>query len=144
MGTDFVRQLSPASKNFRFLGGLKELSPHMLKAFCDVDGRHSMAFIATMLENGKEITIGVSRYVPNTDEDVREIAVTVADDWQHRSIDTQILSKLITHARDHGVKYLYSIDDADNPLMRQLAADIGRNAGRDPDDASQLIYSLTP
>ncbi|HNP36522.1 MAG TPA: GNAT family N-acetyltransferase [Woeseiaceae bacterium] len=142
MEADFVRRLSPASKNFRFLGGVRELSPQMLKAFCDVDGYHSMAFIATALEDGEETTVGVSRYAPNANEEAREIAVTVADDWQHRGIGTRLLNTLIEHAREHGVKYLYSVELVDNPLMRQLATDIGMDVSADPDDACQLIYSL--
>lgn len=138
----FVRQLSPASRHYRFLGVVKKLSPQVLKEFCDVDGYHSMAFIATVLENGKETTIGVSRYAPNNSEDVREIAVTVADDWQDRGIGTQLLNKLIEHAAGHGVKFLYSVEDADNPLMRQLAGDAGMSVCQDPEDASQLVYSL--
>jgi hypothetical protein len=37
-----------ATKHYRFLGGVKELSPAELKRLCDVDGRHSMAFVATV------------------------------------------------------------------------------------------------
>lgn len=143
MEAAFVRRLSPATKHFRFLGGVKELSPKMLKSFCNVDGRHSMAFVATVLENGEETEIGVSRYAPNANEDVREMAVTVADDWQYKGIGTLLTEKLVEFAKGHGVKCLYSIDLADNRSMRQLADEIGMSARRDPEDARQVIYSLT-
>jgi N-acetylglutamate synthase-like GNAT family acetyltransferase len=102
-----------------------------------------MAFVATVSENGAETEIGVSRYAPNANEDVREMAVTVADDWQHRGIGTMLTEKLIEFARDHGVKKLYSVDLADNTSMRQLAKEIGMSARRDPEDAHQVIYSLS-
>lgn len=86
MEAAFVRRLSSNAKHFRFLGGVKELSPQMLKAFCDVDGHHSMAFVATEVENGEETEIGVSRYAPNAKADVREMALTVADDWLHKGV----------------------------------------------------------
>jgi GNAT superfamily N-acetyltransferase len=143
MEAEFVRRLSPKTKHFRFLGGLKELTPKMLRAFCDVDYSHSMAFVATASENGAETEIGVSRYAPNANEDVREMAVTVADDWQHRGIGTMLTEKLIEFARDHGVKKLYSVDLADNTSMRQLAKEFGMSARRDPEDAHQVIYSLS-
>jgi GNAT superfamily N-acetyltransferase len=143
MEAEFVRRLSPETKHFRFLGGLKELTPKMLKSFCDVDYRHSMAFVATVTKGGEEIEVGVSRYAPNANEDVREMAVTVADDWQHQGIGTLLTEKLVAFAKDHGVKKLYSVDLADNTSMRRLADDIGMTARRDPEDARQVIYSLT-
>ena len=62
MEDKFVRNLSVETKHYRFLGGVKELSPAELKRLCDVDGRHSMAFVATVQKNGCETEIGVSRY----------------------------------------------------------------------------------
>lgn len=142
MEAEFVRRLSPESKHFRFLGGLRELSPKMLREFCDVDGRHSMAFVATVQEDGRETEVGVSRYSPNNAEDCREMAVTVADEWQHMGIGTLLTQKLIDFAKGHGVKNLYSVDLADNIHMRKLAADLGMSSRRDPEDAHQVIYSL--
>lgn len=142
MEAEFVRQLSPKTRHFRFLGGLKELSPKMLKTFCDVDYEHSMAFVATVLQDGKEVEIGVSRYAPNTKEDVREMAVTVADEWQHQGIGTLLTEKLIEFAREHGVQRLYSIDLTDNTAMRRLAKDFDMSVRRDPEDAHQVIYSM--
>lgn len=142
MEAEFVRRLSPKSRHYRFLGGVRELSPAELKAFCDVDGHRSMAFVATVVEDGREREIGVVRYAPNADGDVREIAVTVADDWQNKGLGTRLARQLIEHAREHGVKRLYSVDLADNAAMRALAHDLRMRAERDPDDACQVIYSL--
>jgi hypothetical protein len=52
MEDTFVRNLSVETKHYRFLGGVKELSPGELMRLCDVDGHHSMAFVATVEENG--------------------------------------------------------------------------------------------
>jgi GNAT superfamily N-acetyltransferase len=142
MENDFVRRLSPQAKHYRFLGAVKELSPPELKQFCDVDGHRSMAFVATVLENGWEMQIGVSRYAPNVDGDAREIAITVADDWQHHGLGTRLAQQLIRHARERGVRKLYSVDLADNSTMRALARDLGMTATPDPEDARQVIYSL--
>jgi RimJ/RimL family protein N-acetyltransferase len=139
---EFVRRLSPESRHYRFLGGVKELSPRELKRLCDVDGHRSMAFVATTVENGREIEIGVSRYAPNATGDDREIAVTVADAWQNKGIGTRLTRQLIQHAREHGVRRLYSMDLADNDAMRHLAKDLGMTAMPDPDDPHQVVYSL--
>jgi GNAT superfamily N-acetyltransferase len=143
MEAEFIRRLSPGTRHYRFLGGLKELTPKMLKSFCDVDYNHSMAFVATVSRDGEEVEIGVSRYAPNTRGDIREMAVTVADDWQNQGIGTLLTKKLIEFAKDHGVKKLYSVDFVDNVSMRQLANEFGMSVHPDPNDTHQVIYSLT-
>jgi GNAT superfamily N-acetyltransferase len=143
MEAEFVRRLSAQTKHYRFLGGVKELSAAQIKELCDVDGRHSMAFVATVKRDGGEREIGVSRYAPNSRSDVREIAVTVADEWQHRGLGTLLMKQLIQSARDNGVRELYSIDLADNAGMRALATDLGMSALTDPADPTQVVYSLS-
>jgi GNAT superfamily N-acetyltransferase len=143
MEGEFVRNLSMETKHYRFLGGVKELSPAELKRLCDVDGRHSMAFVAIVQKNGHETEIGVSRYAECPDEGVGEMAVTIADAWQHKGLGELLVKRLITYAKTHGVKQLYSVELADNTAMRQLAGELGMSTRRDPDDANQVIYSLT-
>lgn len=140
---DFVRKLSPESKHFRFLGGIKELSPQRVKELCEVDGHHSMAFIATIEDNGQVTEIGVGRYTANSKEDTREMAVTVADEWQNKGLGKQLVDQLIGFAKGHGIKQLYSVDLADNTAMRELAKDLGMTAKRDPEDAHMVIYTLS-
>ena len=142
MEGEFVRNLSVETKHFRFLGGVKELSPDELKRLCDVDGRHTMAFVATIHEGGREKEIGVSRYAESSNEDVREMAVTVADEWQHKGLGRLLATRLIEYAKSHGVKQLYSVDLADNSAMRKLASELGMSVRRDPDDPNQVIFSL--
>src|ERR1700727_1863165 len=62
MESEFIHRLSPETKHFRFLAGVRELPAEELARFCDVDVKHSMAFVATVRQNGREVEIGVSRY----------------------------------------------------------------------------------
>ena len=142
MERDFIRRLSPAAKHFRFLGGVSELPIKELRRLCDVDGKNSMAFVATVLRNGREAEIGVARYSPADKSTTREMAVTVSDEWQHLGLGTTLVKHLIDHAKLNGVTQLYSIDLADNDAMGALAKDLGMASKRDPDDPHQVIYSL--
>jgi acetyltransferase len=143
MEAEFVRHLALRTKQLRFFGAVNELSPADLKRFCEVDGRHSMAFVATVQKDGRETEIGVCRYAPNLREDVREIAVTVADEWQHTELAKVLTQQLIDSARNYGVKQLYSVELCDNSAMRKLARELGMCKTPDPDDVGQVIYSLT-
>jgi RimJ/RimL family protein N-acetyltransferase len=142
MEAAFIRRLSPQTKRYRFLGGVRELPTSEVARLCDVDGKHSMAFVATIREDGRETEIGVSRYASNSKSDVREIAVTVADEWQRKGLGTILMKQLIQSARSNGVKHLYSIDLADNTAMRALAEDLGMSASTDLNNPQQIIYSL--
>jgi len=143
MEAEFVRRLGLRTKQLRFFGAVNELSPAELKSFCDVDGRRSMAFVATVQKAGRETEIGVSRYAPNLRADVREIAVTIADEWQHTELAKILTQQLIASAKDCGVKQLYSVELCDNSVMRKLARELGMTKTPDPDDVGQVIYSLT-
>ena len=143
MEGEFIRNLSAQTKHYRFLGGVRELAPAELKRLCNVDGRRSMAFVATVNKNGHEIEVGVSRYAEYPADGAGELAITIADAWQHKGLDRLLLKQLITYARTHGIKQLYSVELADNTAMRELASEFGMCVRRDPDDTCQVIYSLT-
>jgi GNAT superfamily N-acetyltransferase len=143
MESEFIRRLSSESKHFRFLGGVRELPPEELARLCDIDRKHSMAFVATVRRNGRETEIGVSRYAPNSKFDVREVAVTVADEWQHKGLGASLMTQLIQTARMQGIKQLYSVDLANNTAMSALANELGMSSIRDPGDPHQTIHSLT-
>jgi len=139
---EFIRDLSPQSKNHRFLGGTGELSVEDAKRLVDIDGYRSMAFVATIAEDGKEKAIGVSRYARDSNDLACEMAVTVADAWQQKGLGMQMTQQLIAYAKEHGIKHLYALDLADNEAMWSLAMEIGMTATQDPDDIAHVIYSL--
>lgn len=138
----FVKELSLQTKHNRFLEGVNELSSDMLKKLCDIDGKHVMAFVATIKEKTKEKQIGVSRYAVGDNENEGELAVTVADDWQHQGIGRLLMKPLIEYARNNGIKQLYSLDLASNVAMQHLARDLAMKAKRETDDAQLVRYTL--
>ena len=139
---DFIEHLSPETKHYRFFGAINNLSEKVLKTFCDIDGKDSMAFIATEQVDEKETEIGVCRYVVTSKPDVYELALTIADKWQHKGLGKLLMNQLINYAKSNGIKWLYSVELADNALMHNLCKELGMQAKVDPDDTHQIIYSL--
>ncbi|HEX7081808.1 MAG TPA: GNAT family N-acetyltransferase [Gammaproteobacteria bacterium] len=139
----FIRELSAHSRHLLFLGGVTELRPAELERLCAPDYVHDMAYVAMARDRDGERQVGLCRYAsskPPCDE--AEIAVAVADAWQHKGLATLLLRRLIEHARSHGVKRLYSIDSATNYRMRSLARHLGFVEQPDPDDVHQVLYSM--
>jgi N-acyl-L-homoserine lactone synthetase len=126
--------------------GINKLSPAMLKQLCDTDGKHTMAFIATIKEPKGEKQIGISRYAcginENDSESESEMALTVADEWQHKEIDQLLMKPLIEYAKNNGIQKLYTFEFATNIAMRRIAKELGMTATVDPDDAQIITYSL--
>ena len=143
MESDFIHRLSSETKHFRFLAGVRALPAEELARLCDVDMKHSMAYVATVRKNGQEVEIGVSRYAPNSHADVREVAVTVADEWQHKGLGASLMNQVIQTARQQGIKQLYSVNLSNDAAMSALANELHMSSILDPSDPNQTIHSLT-
>lgn len=139
---EFIRNLSPQARHFRFLGAVKEVSPALLDTLMQADHKHRMAFVALVHQDGELIEVGVSRYATTEENGQCECAVTVADAWQHRGLGTALMRHLIETARQNGFKQMYSVDAAANTHLQALAHDLGFQRTRDPQDATQVIHRL--
>ncbi|MDH4563916.1 GNAT family N-acetyltransferase [Pseudomonas sp. BN411] len=139
---EFIRNLSPETRHFRFLCAVKEVSPTLLDHLMEVDYQQKMAYVALVHRDGELVEIGISRYAAVGDAGECEFAVTIADGWDELGLGEVLLRHLIDSARENGFKRLYSIDAVSNVRMQRLARELGFNCRRDPREASQLIHSL--
>ncbi len=138
----FIEQLSPEARRRRFLGRMDHPSEQLIEQLTNIDYVHDMAFVAIVREDAHERIIGVSRY--NTDEDgiSCECAVTVSDGWQQKGLGTLLMKHLIEVARSRGILRMFSIDSAENVLMKDLAMHLGFRTRTDPEDSSQVVHEL--
>ena len=122
---DFVRNLSPRSKYFRFMRALQELTPEMLVRFTQIDYFREMAFIATTEVDGEEIQVGVGRYVTNPDGGSCEFAIVVGDDWRRKGIGSRIMTALMEVARSRGLRRMEGEILSENHDMLTLMKSLG-------------------
>lgn len=122
---EFVQNLSDESRYFRFLNAIRELSDRMLTRFTRIDYDGEMALIAVIRENGREVEIGVARYIVNPDGRSCEFAIVVADAWQHKGIGSRLMTQLIDAARDRGLQWMEGLVLASNHKMLSLMAALG-------------------
>lgn len=121
----FVRGLSEESRYNRFMTTISELPPKKLAFFTEVDYLRHMALIATIVRDGREEEIGVTRYVASETAGECEFAVTVADDWQGKGLAVLLMRELIEAARDRGFKIIEGLVFASNQRMLDLARKLG-------------------
>lgn len=99
-------RLSPESIYLRFLEPRKELTLEQARAFATVDYQRTMAIVAAMDDEGEEEIVGVARYGEDAEEPEvgAETAVVVEDSYQGRGLGTILLHRLVSYARDSGIK----------------------------------------
>ncbi|HJX17828.1 MAG TPA: GNAT family N-acetyltransferase [Acidiferrobacterales bacterium] len=122
---EFVRALSPQSKYFRFMRALHELTPEMLVRFTQIDYDQEMALIAVVMDNDREIEVGVARYATLPDGKSCEFAIVVADAWRQRGIGFQLMSQLMDIARSRDLEIMSSEVLSENTGMLALAERLG-------------------
>lgn len=139
----FIERLSPVSRRYRFLGSIAEPSDELIRRLTRIDHDRDAAFIALVHRDGEKLEIGVSRFSPSADGQSCECAVAVADDWQHKGLGVALMRHLIEVARARGIRSMVSYDAADNAAMRDLAEFLGFHRATDPDDATQVVHTLS-
>ncbi|TAK42686.1 MAG: bifunctional acyl-CoA synthetase/GNAT family N-acetyltransferase [Betaproteobacteria bacterium] len=142
MEQEFVKGLSDESRYFRFMNTLRELTPMMLVRFTQIDYEREMAFVAVIEEGGKEVEIGVVRYITNPDGDTCEFALVVADAWQRHGLGRRLMELLIEVARARGLSVMLGHILANNRGMLELCADLGFAIAESPDEPTQRRATL--
>lgn len=146
---DFVRNLSPQAKYFRFMHALHELTQEMLIRFTQIDYDREMAFIAVVRKEvrqevqqvDKDIEIGVARYVMNPDGHSCEFALVVADEWQNKGIGSYLMTQLMQAAKYRGLNTMLGEVLADNEHMLDLARRLGFSQRSHENDPGVAVIS---
>ena len=143
MEQDFVRRLSNDSRYFRFMASLRELPADKLKAFTQIDYDRHMAFVATIVEAGREVEIGVARYKATDDAGACEFAIAVDDAWQGSGVAGLLMIALVDAARAHGFKIMEGIVLATNYKMLKFARQLGFKRHCNPGEADTVCIALS-
>ena len=139
---DFVKGLSDESRYFRFMDTLRELTPRMLVRFTQIDYDREMAFIATIDEEGREVEIGVARYITNPDGETCEFALVVTDAWHRRGLGRRLMELLIAVAQQRGLKEMVGHILANNVSMIELCTGLGFDIVQSAQDPTQKRATL--
>jgi len=122
---EFVRNMSPEAKYYRFMQTIEELTPEMLVRFTQLDYSREMALIAVIEEHGKRVQLGVARYTVNPDARSCEFALAVSDKRRRMGIGSQLMEALMEAARTQGIRVIEGDVLADNQRMLSLMHSLG-------------------
>jgi GNAT superfamily N-acetyltransferase len=142
MEQEFVRHLSDDSRYFRFMGSMRELPSTKLKFFTEIDYDRHMAFVATIMQEGREVEIGVARYVATETPGTCEFAIAVDDAWQGKGVAGLLMIALEDAARERGFKTMVGIVLAGNYKMLKFARQLGFSRRHEPGEPDVVHVEL--
>lgn len=134
MEQEFVQHLSADSRHKRFMSTLKELPPGKLKYLTEIDYVRHLALVAIIQRDGRDVEIGVARYVAGPQGDDCEFAIAIDDAWQGSGVAGILMLALIDAARLRGMKRMEAFILAANDKMLKFARQLGFAIQRDADD----------
>jgi len=114
-------QLSEQSQRRRFLAPKPVLTKGDLRYLTEIDGHDHVALLALRLDDPSHL-VGVARYVRLKDDpETAEVAVTVGDSMQGKTVGKQLGVLLADEARGRGVRRFSASMLADNrPALRLM------------------------
>jgi GNAT superfamily N-acetyltransferase len=130
----FYAGLSPDSREARFHGA-SSVGDRAAHAFCaaEHEGRHGVVAEA-IGEDGRWVIVGHLCVEPLGDA-TAEIAVAVADAWQHHGVGRALVLEAVSWARRHDVRVLLASVRWSNAPMLRLLRSIGRPVSFGREDA---------
>ncbi|WP_424195308.1 bifunctional acetate--CoA ligase family protein/GNAT family N-acetyltransferase [Ampullimonas aquatilis] len=142
----FVRNMSPESRYYRFASVMNEMSPSMLSRYTLIDYDREMALIATFKspeETSSDVQrmVGISRYIINTDNKTCEFSLAVADDFRGHGLGTRLMRAIMELASQKGLSRIEGYVLSENSNMLKLMRSIGFTVNTDPDDPGFKIVT---
>jgi RimJ/RimL family protein N-acetyltransferase len=119
------RRLSPESVYHRFFQAKQELSQAELRYLTEVDFESHVALLAILEEEGREIGVGVGRYIVEPGTRSAEVAFTVDETHHGLGVGTLLLKHLARIARARGLEEFRAYVLAENRAMLEVFENAG-------------------
>jgi len=134
---DFFYALSPETLYKRFFSRRQDMPHEILQRFAVIDYTTEMILLATIMQEQKEVVIGMGQYKITEKTRTAEAAMVIRDDYQGRGIGTALADQLVYLARRQGlVAFTADVFEDNAPMLR-----IFEKSGFDVDRKSQYGVS---
>lgn len=134
------KRLSPEEVRYRFLGSMKALTHHQAARFTQIDYDREMAL--ALIDPSDDAIQGVVRISADPDNREAEFAIVVARQVAGRGLGTQLMERIIDHARGRGIRRITGRVLAENDAMLDLCRRLGFRQATDPEESGVVAVRL--
>ncbi|XOV81205.1 MAG: GNAT family N-acetyltransferase [Aestuariibacter sp.] len=118
---DFFHKLSDQNVYMRYFTQMRSLPQKVLKQYADIDYSKDMALVAVYPpETANHAIIGIAQWIMDDEDSTPEIAIQIRDDWQGHGLGRFFTCRLMTIAKEYGIKHLKADVLADNDGMNRI------------------------
>jgi acyl-CoA hydrolase/GNAT superfamily N-acetyltransferase len=116
---DFFYALSPETLYKRFFSRRQDMPHEILQRFSVIDYTREMIVLATVMDEQREIAIGMGQYKITRKTRTAEAAMVIRDGWQGQGIGTILADHLVYLARWQGlVAFTADVFEDNTPMLR--------------------------
>lgn len=134
------KRLTPEEVRYRFLGPMKVLTHHQAVRFSQLDYDREMAL--ALIDPADDAIQGVVRISADPDNREAEYAIVVARHLAGRGLGTQLMERIIDHARGWGIHRITGRVLAENDTMLDLCRRLGFREVPDPEERGVVAVQL--
>jgi len=117
---EYLYDLSERSVYLRFFERRKAFPRDLAQSLVAVDYRENLGIVATLGTADTDPIVAAAHWMLDTDENMAEVAFSVADRFQRRGIGTHLFRTLVRLARERGIRGFKATVIAQNVGMRRI------------------------
>jgi N-acetylglutamate synthase-like GNAT family acetyltransferase len=136
---EFFSHVSRADLRFRFLSGMREVSPSQISMLTHPDHKFSESFLVFAADG--ETMLATGMLACDAAFDHGEVAIAIREDHKHEGIGWELLAHIARIAETKGLKTLESIESRENHDAIELERDMGFVAREYPGDSTLMLLS---
>jgi len=137
---DFFYSLSNDSMYRRFISTRTDMHHDRLQPFVVIDYTKEMVILAVLMQEEKELIVGMAQYLIDAEAHTAEVAFVVRDDYQGKGIGAELLNYVTYIAKKSGLLGFTAAVLMENRQMLQLFEKMGFYIEKRTDGG---VYELT-
>ena len=117
---ELLARLGPRSWRFRFLSPLSTAPDNLVRLLASVDNNRRVALVAEHDVGDTTEVVALANLAATGDDGRAELGLVVRDDWQRRSVGSELAMRLIRSAERRGYSRFVIYTLPENAAIRRL------------------------
>jgi acetyltransferase len=138
----FYADLSEDSRHRRFFGCLRRISHAQSISFCTPDHEHREGFVAVASSESDQPSIVGHLCLEPVDASTAEVAIAVADAFQHQGVGRRLMTAGIDWARSVGITRLTATMLVANVPIYRLVRSLGLAMSTQSESGDTIVVSI--